>query len=591
MKTKLNLLAAAIFLAALRTGFGQPIITNLPQSCTNVVGTTATFAVGATGTEPLAYRWQKYSYDLADRTNATLVLTNLVSGDAGDYCAVVTNIEGAVTSTVARLTVLVPPRITPTTSLQHQAIHVGSNALFAVQASGVVPLSYQWRLDGRDLAGQTSNYLRFSAVQPADEGDYTVVVTNVGGSVTSDPARLWVVPPPSAFIRGNFTNGTFRFPYYYLMPTNFSSARLYPLVSFFHGGGGDEILFTNPVPGWAGYANFAETKVLASYRQQTKDPAIVVWPTPRAGEFWNDTYTRQATNLIDALIAKFNIDTNRVYLGAASAGGPTMWDLMGIRRGFFAGALLVSSTPGSKPAALIRDVPLWVFETFSDESANYLVSRSFVQQLRLAGGNPIYTEYLRPGHVDACLMMMRTPVAVDWLLAQRRGVAPTNEPFLSITNPTSQAVLSTGATNLNLAGTAAALGQVVTQVTWTNFANNAKGVAMGTNLWSATTIPLVANRTNVVVVVGTTSTSWAPAYGGNTTFNDTLAVIQAPLRATLALQATNALLNWTGGGAPYHVQRASNLAPGGWTDYLPNATPPVTLPLDGQAGFYRIVGQ
>ena len=145
-------------------------------------------------------------------------------------------------------------------------------------------------------------------------------------------------------------------------------------------------------------------------------------------------------------------------------------------------------------------------------------------------------------------------------------------------------------TNLNLAGSAAALGRDVTQVTWTNFANNAKGVASGTNVWSVANIPLVANKTNIIVVVGTT-TSWAPAFGGNTTFNDTLTVIQSPLRATLTLQDTNAVLNWTGGGPPFRVQRATDLAAGDWTDFLTNATPPVSLPLTGQAGFYRIVGQ
>ena len=82
-----------------------------------------------------------------------------------------------------------------------------------------------------------------------------------------------------------------------------------------------------------------------------------------------------------------------------------------------------------------------------------------------------------------------------------------------------------------------------------------------------TGIPLVANKTNLIIVTATT-TSWAPAYGGNTTFNDTLTVIQSPLRATLMLQGTNAVLNWTGGGPPYRVQRATDLAAGDWTDLL-----------------------
>jgi hypothetical protein len=179
---------------------------------------------------------------------------------------------------------------------------------------------------------------------------------------------------------------------------------------------------------------------------------------------------------------------------------------------------------------------------------------------------------------------------VDWLLAQRRGVAPTCEPLLVITNPTPQNVLFTGTTNLALAGFAAALGQPISQITWTNSANNAKGTASGSNAWSVTNIPLVASKTNVIVVVATT-TSWAPAFGGNTTFNDTLTVIQSPIRATLTTQGTEAILNWTGGGAPYRVQRATDLTIGVWVDYLPSATPPVTLPLEGQSGFYRILGQ
>jgi hypothetical protein len=106
-----------------------------------------------------------------------------------------------------------------------------------------------------------------------------------------------------------------------------------------------------------------------------------------------------------------------------------------------------------------------------------------------------------------------------------------------------------------------------------------------------TGIPLVASKTNVVLVTGTT-TSWAPYFGGNTTFNDTLTVIQSPIRATLTMQGTEALLNWTGGGPPYRVQQTTDVVAGDWTDFLPDATPPVTLPLPlaGNGSFYRIVG-
>jgi hypothetical protein len=187
-------------------------------------------------------------------------------------------------------------------------------------------------------------------------------------------------------------------------------------------------------------------------------------------------------------------------------------------------------------------------------------------------------------------MHVRTPAYLDWARAQRRGVVSTNEPLLTITHPTAERVYLTGASTVSLAGAAAALGQPINQVTWINFANNGNGLASGSNAWSAANIPLAASKTNVVVVIGAT-TSWAPAFGGSTTFSDSLFVVQSPLRATLAMQGTNAVLNWTGGGPPYRVQRATDLVVGDWADVLTDAQPPVALPTEGQAGFYRIVGQ
>ena len=119
VRIKLNLLAAGIFLAALGTGFGQPVITTQPQSCTNFIGMTATFTVTATGAEPLAYQWQKLTTDwsdLADCTSAAMVLTNVQTSYACDYRVVVTNADGAVTSDVAHLTVLLPPTFQFTTT-------------------------------------------------------------------------------------------------------------------------------------------------------------------------------------------------------------------------------------------------------------------------------------------------------------------------------------------------------------------------------------------------------------------------------------------------------------------------------------------
>ena len=190
MKTKRKLLMAGFFLAAVGTGFGQPVITTQPQSCTNAVGTTATFMVGATNSAPLAYQWQKLSgtwTDLTGCTDTNLVRSNVQTGHAGDYRAVVTNIDGAVTSAVAHLTVIVAPRITPTASLQHTTVFLGQSVTFSVSASGTAPLSYQWRRDGGDLMGKTNASLTIPAVQPAESS--FPVVQSLYGPTTCKPLQ------------------------------------------------------------------------------------------------------------------------------------------------------------------------------------------------------------------------------------------------------------------------------------------------------------------------------------------------------------------------------------------------------------------
>jgi hypothetical protein len=71
----------------------------------------------------------------------------------------------------------------------------GSNATFIVVAGGTGPLGYQWRFNGTNIAGAIqSNYTRLN-LTTNDSGNYSVVVTNESGSVTSAVALLTVTDP------------------------------------------------------------------------------------------------------------------------------------------------------------------------------------------------------------------------------------------------------------------------------------------------------------------------------------------------------------------------------------------------------------
>ena len=89
----------------------QVQLTSEPQSRTNTVGTTASFSVTATGGTPLRYQWRRNGVNISgaanpSATNATLVLTNVQSGDNGTvYTVVVSDPISSATSSGATLTV------------------------------------------------------------------------------------------------------------------------------------------------------------------------------------------------------------------------------------------------------------------------------------------------------------------------------------------------------------------------------------------------------------------------------------------------------------------------------------------------------
>ncbi len=88
----------------------------------------------------------------------------------------------------------VPPSITQQPA--GLAVAAGSNVSFSVLPTGTSPLSYQWRLNTSSIAGATQSTLTRANAQSADAGPYTVLITNVAGSVTSAPAVLTVNNAP-----------------------------------------------------------------------------------------------------------------------------------------------------------------------------------------------------------------------------------------------------------------------------------------------------------------------------------------------------------------------------------------------------------
>ena len=80
--------------------------------------------------------------------------------------------------------------------LASQSVVAGTYVSLVADTSGSAPFTYQWLKNGAPIAGATAARFTFSPAQNADNGLYSVIVTNAAGSVTSNAATLAVTPLP-----------------------------------------------------------------------------------------------------------------------------------------------------------------------------------------------------------------------------------------------------------------------------------------------------------------------------------------------------------------------------------------------------------
>ena len=172
----------------------RPIITSEPLDFNALENSTASFFVGAAGQSPLSFQWRKNGSPITGATNASLVISNVQNSDVAGYAVVVNNNNGSVTSRVAQLTRTTPAVPIILSGPIAGTAYFGSNVTIAVSASGVTPLTYLWRKDGVPIPGVNTPTLSLTNLTGADRASYSVVVSNVNGSVTSGGVLLLINP-------------------------------------------------------------------------------------------------------------------------------------------------------------------------------------------------------------------------------------------------------------------------------------------------------------------------------------------------------------------------------------------------------------
>lgn len=170
---------------------------------TNCVGETVTLSVPTNGTSSYTFVWKKNSTAISGATAPAYTKT-LVVGDSGTYSC---TISDGTCSLDRDMILTVPPAVVIETQPAGpgSAVQIGASWTFTVAAivTNACPcandpaLTYQWRLNGINIAGATDTSYALNSIQLADAGLYTVVVSNTcnAGIATSTDVQLAVYDP------------------------------------------------------------------------------------------------------------------------------------------------------------------------------------------------------------------------------------------------------------------------------------------------------------------------------------------------------------------------------------------------------------
>ncbi len=139
-----------------------------------------------------------YFGTLASNATATAVFTTVAQmpfSNFDDTCAVgssVSDPNSTNNSASTLLTILAPPP-SITSQPTNLTVSAGGTATLSVGTSGYSIISFQWLFDGTNIAGATGPSLTLTNTALNAAGDYSVIVSNVQGVVTSAVAVVSVI--------------------------------------------------------------------------------------------------------------------------------------------------------------------------------------------------------------------------------------------------------------------------------------------------------------------------------------------------------------------------------------------------------------
>ena len=191
-----------------------------PSDTSVNVDDSATFSASAIGNGSISYEWKRKNGSAINTSNVyqkSFTITKTQISDIDSYYCIASNTFDSITSREASLSIgsnfILSENsdyvlselsdfivweytvVSPTITKQPVSVSVGSgtsSVSFDIKAIGTNPISYQWRIAGTDVSGETNS--TYTITNPTvDINSISCKVSNIGGDLVSDSANLKII--------------------------------------------------------------------------------------------------------------------------------------------------------------------------------------------------------------------------------------------------------------------------------------------------------------------------------------------------------------------------------------------------------------
>lgn len=220
-----------------------------------------------------------------------------------------------------------------------------------------------------------------------------------------------------ALIDQKATIGSSEIRYALYVPEGYSPQIAYPLIVCLHGAG------------------FDGNRYLERWSTRLGESYIILCPSVEGGVWWTDEAAVQVISLIQDIKARYNIDTNRIFLTGMSNGG-----VGALRIGInfpdrfagvapMAGAMPVEAMPFLKN---LKNTPVYIIHGSKDQVMSVEYSRKINSRLQDLGYDVVYKEHdmVHPQAGGHFFPAEELPDLVKWLGGKRRNPYPKELTFL-----------------------------------------------------------------------------------------------------------------------------------------------------------------